>query len=111
MQLLTNANKYTPNGGTIALKIECDNGYIQASVCDTGPGIPLSEQEKIFNPYYRGAKADAQRASQSSGLGLSIAKYLVELHGGRIWVESEVNRGSTFAFILPVGEPNESPGD
>ena len=67
MQLLTNANKYTPNGGTIALKIECDNGYIQASVCDTGPGIPLSEQEKIFNPYYRGAKADAQRASQSSG--------------------------------------------
>jgi signal transduction histidine kinase len=71
------------------------------SVSDTGPGIPFHERENIFNKFYQIAQA-GEAKPRGTGLGLAICKALVELHGGRIWVESEMNRGSKFCFTLPL---------
>jgi signal transduction histidine kinase len=88
-----------------------ENGYLVTSVEDTGRGIPQQDLEKVFNVYYRNSVADGQGAGKSSGIGLAIAKYLVELHGGKIWVESKLGEGSTFYFTLPIGEGYESTGN
>jgi len=108
VNLLTNAVKFTPAGGAIQVAVQrigsqegnillSRTPYVLCSVSDTGPGIPLSEQPHIFDRFYKGS----ERRSGGTGLGLSITKSLVELHGGRIWVESEVGKGSTFYFTLP----------
>jgi len=111
LNLISNANKYTDPGGKISVGVEIGPTYLVTSVVDNGHGIAESELDKIFNVYYRNGTADGKGAGQSSGLGLAIAKYLVELHGGRIWVESEVGKGSAFHFSLPLGDGDENTGN
>jgi K+-sensing histidine kinase KdpD len=100
MNLLSNAIKFTPEGGEISLKADCDGNRLVVKVRDSGSGIPSEETHKLFRPYYH---LSADRASiPGFGLGLAITKQLVELHGGSIWVQSEVGKGSTFSFSLPL---------
>jgi PAS domain S-box-containing protein len=102
--LLNNALKYTPPGGNIELKAEADKQSITAAVQDSGPGISEEDQRKLFQPYQR-LDGDRQRFS-GLGLGLVLAKRLIELHGGKIWVHSAKGHGSTFAFTIPInGNP------
>jgi signal transduction histidine kinase len=111
LNLISNANKYTQPEGSIKINVKVERACVITSVADTGPGINEREQDKLFNVYYRGEAADGQTAGQSSGLGLAIAKYLVELHGGKIWLESTVGKGSTFYYSLPLRDGHESFGD
>lgn len=99
--LLDNAVQYTPPGGRITVRAASHDREVLIAVNDTGIGIPSSEQDRIFERFYR---VDAARSREvgGTGLGLSIAKHLVEAHGGRITVESEVGRGSTFTLFLPT---------
>lgn len=101
--LLSNANRYTQNGGTIKLEAREESQNIVVCVSDNGPGIAEKEQEKIFERFYRAH--NTQGSKIGTGLGLSIARSLVELHGGRIWVESTPGEGSAFYFNLPVTVP------
>ena len=103
VNLLSNAAKFTPQGGSISLSANEQNGYIVVEVQDSGPSIPLEEQLKVFQPYYR-LKAANRKHIPGVGLGLALCKHLVELHGGRISVESEQGKGNTFAFSLPAGK-------
>lgn len=105
LNLLTNAIKFTGEGGRIQLRLIRKEAELVVEVEDSGPGITEEEQARIFTPYYR-IEADRQRFS-GLGLGLTLSKQLVELHGGRIWVESEFGKGSTFAFSLPIAEQEE----
>lgn len=99
LNLLTNATKFTPKGGTITLRAQrLDTGMV-IEVQDTGIGIAREERDRLFQPYSR-LNSDRQR-HPGLGLGLALAKQVVELHGGKIWVESEPGKGSTFAFSLP----------
>jgi len=99
--LLDNAIQYTPSGGRI--KVEASAGAHEATVTisDSGIGIPLADQERIFERFYR-VDAARSREAGGTGLGLSIAKHIVEAHGGRLWVESAVGRGSKFSFSIPL---------
>ncbi len=92
--LLSNAFRWTPDGGRIELGLTQDNGAVAVSVSDTGPGISLEERERIFRPFW-------SRDGRGTGLGLAIAHELAQALGGRIDLESEVGRGSTFEFVLP----------
>jgi signal transduction histidine kinase len=101
MNLIGNAIKFTPAEGRVTVTASTTvNGNIQVAVSDTGPGISSEENERIFDKFYQIAAAGDGKP-KGTGLGLAICKALVELHGGRIWVESEMNRGSTFYFTLP----------
>jgi signal transduction histidine kinase len=100
LNLMTNATKFTPEGGNITLRARKQDSSLVVEVQDNGIGIPEDEQARIFKPYSR-LSADRQR-HQGLGLGLSLVKQVVELHGGKIWVESEAGKGSTFAFSLPL---------
>jgi signal transduction histidine kinase len=104
LNLISNANRYTPPGGAITVKVEVGPIQVVTSVTDNGQGVPGEDLDKIFNVYYRNASADGRGAGQSSGIGLAIAKYLMELHGGKIWAESKVGQGSTFYFTMPLGD-------
>jgi two-component system, OmpR family, phosphate regulon sensor histidine kinase PhoR len=99
--LLDNAMQYTPPGGQIMLSASADASELTFTVSDTGIGIPQADQPRIFERFYR---VDAARSREvgGTGLGLAIAKHLVEVHGGRIWVESEVGQGSQFHFTVPI---------
>jgi signal transduction histidine kinase len=99
LNLMTNATKFTPEGGTISIKARQQDSGLQIDVTDNGIGIAKEEQVRLFQPYSR-LSADRQR-HPGLGLGLALAKQVVELHGGRIWVESEPGKGSTFSFFLP----------
>jgi two-component system phosphate regulon sensor histidine kinase PhoR len=99
--LLDNALRYTPPGGRIHVKAAVEGSEMVLSVADTGIGIPKSDQDRIFERFYR-ADGARSRESGGTGLGLSIVKHLVEAHGGRIRVESEVGHGSTFYVHLPL---------
>jgi signal transduction histidine kinase len=101
LNLLSNAVKFTPEGGRISLKAGRTDGLVQIAVTDTGIGIALEDQSAIFEEF-RQVGSDETRKQEGTGLGLTLAKKFVELHGGRIWVESEPCRGSTFTFTLPV---------
>lgn len=101
VNLLSNAHKYAPRGARVGIDIVDKTGEVEFSVSDNGPGIPQSEQEHVFDKFYVGADAKNQAGV---GLGLYITHRLVELFGGRIWVESEPGRGSTFRFTLPKNE-------
>ena len=98
--LLSNAVKFTPSGGEIDVSAIRDNGEIRISVADTGPGIAVEDQERIFEEFQQTEAGVEQR--EGTGLGLALSKRLVELHGGRIWLESELGHGSTFSFTLPL---------
>jgi signal transduction histidine kinase len=96
--LIGNAIKFTPRGGRITVSTEPVAGELRVAVSDTGPGIPAEQLPHIFGHFWQGAHTDRRGV----GLGLSIAKGIVEAHGGRIWVESIVGEGSRFVFTLPV---------
>jgi PAS domain S-box-containing protein len=102
--LLSNALKFTPEGGRVDLSLFRQNGFLAISVADTGIGIPREELDRIFDAFYQ-IKGRANPAKvPGSGLGLSLARQIVELHGGRIWAESEgEGKGSRLTFTLPVG--------
>jgi signal transduction histidine kinase len=100
--LLSNAIKFSPQGGKITIKVEKHDFDLVVAVKDTGPGISKEEQQKLFRPYYR-VPADSRRYN-GLGLGLFITRQLVELHGGKIWIDSEVEQGSTFVFSLPISK-------
>jgi histidine kinase len=102
LNLAGNALQYTPGGGKVILTAERSNGEARISVVDTGAGIAAEHLPHVFTRFYRVDKSRS-RAGGGSGIGLTIAKHLVEAHGGRIWVESPgAGRGSTFTFTLPV---------
>jgi signal transduction histidine kinase len=99
--LIGNAVKFTPPEGKVRVAAQRDgNGWVQVSVTDTGPGIPPEEADKIFDEFYQIPQAVRPKI-KGMGLGLTIAKKLLEMHGGKIWVESEPGKGSTFFFTLP----------
>ncbi len=99
INLLENAIKYTPAGGNINISAERENGQLRVSVSDTGFGIPEADQQKVFDKF---ARIQREGHSRGLGLGLAFCRLAVEAHGGRIWVESEEGKGSTFAFTLPT---------
>ena len=98
--LLSNAVKFTPAGGTVDVRATQVNGEVRVSVTDTGPGIAEIDRERIFQEFQQTEAGVEQR--EGTGLGLALSKRLVELHGGRIWVDSELGKGSTFVFTLPA---------
>jgi PAS domain S-box-containing protein len=105
MNLIGNAVKFTPERGKVTVAVHKNgDGWAQISVADTGPGILPEEARRIFDRFYQIAQVGKQKA-KGTGLGLAICKTLVEMHGGRIWMESEVGRGSTFFFTLPAERP------
>jgi signal transduction histidine kinase len=100
INLVGNAIKFT-DAGEVAIKAEANNGSFFVSVRDTGPGISAADQAKLFQEFQQADNA-ITRKKGGTGLGLAISKRIIEMHGGRIWVESQPGRGSTFAFTLPV---------
>ena len=100
LNLVGNAIKFTDKG-EVAIRASVANGAFTIAVCDTGPGIAAADQAKIFEEFQQ-ADSSITRKKGGTGLGLSIAKRIIEMHGGRIWVESEQGKGSTFSFTLPV---------
>ncbi|MBI4013152.1 MAG: GAF domain-containing protein [Candidatus Rokubacteria bacterium] len=101
LNLLSNAVKFTPEGGRIGVTAAPADGFVEIAVSDTGIGIAPEDRDAIFEEF-RQAGSDYARKREGTGLGLTLAKRFVELHGGRIWVESEVGKGSIFTFTLPV---------
>jgi signal transduction histidine kinase len=101
LNLLSNAVKFTPEGGRVGLTATAAEGVITIAVSDTGIGIAPEDQAAIFEEFRQVGRDDA-RKQEGTGLGLTLAKKFVELHGGRIWVESQVGQGATFTFTLPV---------
>jgi signal transduction histidine kinase len=99
--LLSNALKFTPNGGSIRIEADQVDGFAQISVSDTGIGIPPEEHDSIFDSFHQ-VDAAAGGAREGTGLGLPITKRLVQEHGGRIWVESKPGLGSRFHFTIPL---------
>ena len=101
LNLLSNAVKFTPDGGRVEVRAVPANGAVEMSVTDTGVGIAPEDQEAIFEEF-RQVGTDYARKREGTGLGLALARKFVELHGGRLWVKSEVGHGSTFTFTVPV---------
>jgi PAS domain S-box-containing protein len=100
--LLRNAIKFTPNGGRITIGVDARGGRVEFSVKDSGPGIPLENQARLFDRYWQSSNGARARGT---GLGLSIAKGIVDAHGGEIWVRSTPGEGSTFTFAIPAATP------
>ena len=97
--LVSNAIKFTPPDGRVDVSARLEDGDVEIAVADTGPGIPAEDRETIFQEFEQSA---AGKEAEGTRLGLPLSRKLVELHGGRLWVESEVGRGSTFRFTLPL---------
>jgi signal transduction histidine kinase len=98
--LLSNAVKYSPEGGIIRVNGEGINDYYQVSVEDQGMGMTPEQVEKIFDKFYR---VDASNiAIEGTGLGMTIVKYIVEAHEGKVWVESKLSKGTTVSFTIPL---------
>ena len=100
LNLVGNAIKFTDTG-EVAIKASATNGSFTVAVRDTGPGISEADQAKLFQEFQQ-ADNSITKKKGGTGLGLAISKRIIEMHGGRIWVESELGRGSIFAFTLPV---------
>jgi signal transduction histidine kinase len=100
LNLVGNAIKFTDQG-EVRIAARAVNGRFSVAVADTGPGIPNAEQVRIFQEFHQVDSSNTKKKG-GTGLGLAISKRIVELHGGRIWVDSEVGKGSTFHFELPV---------
>ena len=100
--LVSNAVKFTQEGGNVWIDSSVEEGSLRVSITDNGVGIPRGEQEAIFEKFHQ-AGATTKGVKEGTGLGLAITKTLVERHGGQICVESEVGKGSRFTFVLPAG--------
>jgi len=105
--LLSNAVKFTPDGGCVWVEVSKHSGFINVSVADTGVGIPLKEQESVFDKFYQVGHRQAG-GLEGTGLGLAITRRLVEQHGGGIYLKSEPGNGSRFTFTIPLAEAAES---
>ena len=105
--LVENATRYAPAGSEISVSAQRANGEVRVAVEDRGPGVPPSAVPHLFDPFYR--VADGTPRPAGLGLGLAVAKGLVEAHGGRIWVENRPGGGARFTFSLPLGDAVESP--
>jgi signal transduction histidine kinase len=100
--LLANAIKFSPPGGEVAVAAHAHaEGLVRLVVEDAGPGIPPAERERVFDKFYQVGRVEGERRP-GTGLGLTIARHLVELHGGRIWVEDAPGGGAAFVVLLPV---------
>src|SRR5262249_29276951 len=100
--LLSNAIKFTPRDGRVDVSAQLRDGEVEVAVADTGPGIAPDDVERIFEEFDQGSGVG--RHADGTGLGLPLSRKFVELHGGRLWVESTAGAGSTFRFTLPAGE-------
>jgi len=100
LNLVGNAIKFT-DSGEVCVTARAVNGHFNVSVTDTGPGIPVEHQARIFDQFHQ-VDSSNTTAKAGTGLGLAIAKQIVEMHGGRIWVESAMGKGSTFQMELPT---------
>ena len=100
LNLLSNALKFTPEGGRIDVRAAVGKNMVEVSVADTGVGITPEDQEAVFEEFRQVGTAD--KKVEGTGLGLALCRRFVELHGGRIWVKSQVGEGTTFTFTLPV---------
>jgi signal transduction histidine kinase/DNA-binding response OmpR family regulator len=110
LNLLTNAVKFTPDGGSVEIAARVTDGEVEVSVTDTGIGIAEAERERIFEAFQRGGRT-APTGAEGTGLGLTLTRQIVELHGGRIWMTSTPGEGSTFAFALPRHEARRAAAD
>jgi signal transduction histidine kinase len=116
LTLMTNASKFTPEEGKIKVGVRQEGLNLIVQVSDTGIGIPDDEQERIFEPYYQVKRnksslntgSEDTEKREKGGLGLAIARFLVELHRGKIWLESKIGQGSSFYFSLPTVAAIES---
>ena len=109
LNLLSNAVKFTPEGGRVDVRASIRGQDLVVLVADTGVGVPAEDRERIFDSFQQGTRLSGQ--AEGTGLGLTLSKRILELHGGRIWVESEAGKGSTFGVSLPAGseEPATQP--
>jgi signal transduction histidine kinase len=104
--LVENAVKYTPEGGTVTIHLQCTESTLTFAIQDSGIGIPKSDLPRLFEKFYRGTNREAL-AQRGTGLGLAIVKSIAERHGGKVWVESELGKGSTFYLLVPLVQPKE----
>jgi signal transduction histidine kinase len=106
LNLLGNAMKFTPEGGRVWVDVDVADGMARVEVGDTGPGIPPEDHERIFLEFQQVKTDGSANKPEGTGLGLALAKKFVEMHGGNLWVESEVGKGSRFFFTLPISRPD-----
>jgi signal transduction histidine kinase len=104
LNLLSNALKFTPEGGRIDVSARVHGEVAVVSVADTGVGIAPEDQEAVFEEFQQVGSAD--KKVEGTGLGLALSRKFIEFHGGRIWVKRQVGQGSTFTFTLPVRREN-----
>jgi signal transduction histidine kinase len=102
--LLSNAVKFTPDGGRVDVRVHVEGNDMQVDVKDTGIGIAPEDKARVFEEF---RQVGRERSREGTGLGLTLTKRFVELHGGRIWFESTPGKGSTFSFALPLTRPVE----
>jgi signal transduction histidine kinase len=98
--LLSNALKFTPEGGRFDVRAAVNEGLVEMSVADTGVGIAPADQNAVFEEFRQ--VGTASKKVEGTGLGLALSRKFIELHGGRIWVKSQLGQGATFTFTLPV---------
>jgi signal transduction histidine kinase len=107
--LVENAIKYTPHGGEVTLQLQSTSDSLTFAIRDSGIGIQKEDMKRLFEKFYRGTNREAL-AQRGTGLGLAIVKSIAERHGGRVWVESELGKGSTFYLLIPLTQPKETQG-
>jgi signal transduction histidine kinase len=105
--LVENALKYTPEGGEVTVHLIAAPTTLTFAIQDSGIGIPASDLPRLFEKFYRGTNREAL-AQRGTGLGLAIVKSIAERHGGKVWVESELGKGSIFHLQIPVMQPKEA---
>jgi two-component system phosphate regulon sensor histidine kinase PhoR len=105
--LVENALKYTPEGGEVTVRLLTAPTTLTFAIQDTGIGIPASDLPRLFEKFYRGTNREAL-TQRGTGLGLAIVKSIAERHGGKVWVESELGKGSLFHLQVPITQPKES---
>jgi signal transduction histidine kinase/CheY-like chemotaxis protein len=106
LNLLSNAVKFTPEGGTVVVRATSDGSEVSVTVTDTGIGVASADQARIFESFQQGARGAQHQ--EGTGLGLTLCRRIIGLLGGRMWLESEVGKGSTFGFVLPLGAPEST---
>ena len=106
LNLVANASNYTKEGGHISIKALKKDTFIEISVSDSGQGIPKEAIPKLFTKFFR-VSGVLEQGSKGTGLGLYICKSIIDMHNGKIWVTSDVNKGSTFSFVLPIATQKE----